>query len=252
MLAPLGKSLLVGVGHSASHGMNLHRSLEVCKRSGGCRNPMYVGVVVTVTGWAATFGSVLAARYAVLLALVFHLRVTRFEEPWAEDTFPDRWPGYRARVPRVDPTAPSPTSRLIHEPITHPCQHRPPESRRTARPNTTASGRRPARNSTYASGSAVLHIAALRNQARRRAGRPGTPRGYGVGVSAWPVGRWQLVSKPTRPTTFRGLDLAGNGSLRPVTAGSGTKISLYVLCRRGNATLNPHRTRSDWMDLIAA
>ena len=71
-----------------------------------CRNPMYMGVVATVVGWAVMLRSVLLAVYASLLAVVFHQRVVRFEEPWAADNFPDDWPSYRAEVPRWIPRRP--------------------------------------------------------------------------------------------------------------------------------------------------
>ncbi|MDH4170729.1 MAG: isoprenylcysteine carboxylmethyltransferase family protein [Acidimicrobiia bacterium] len=70
---------------------------------GVCRNPMYIGVITTVAGWATTFRSPTVAAYACVLAAVLHLRVIRFEEPWAEQSFPDTWPTYRERVPRWFP-----------------------------------------------------------------------------------------------------------------------------------------------------
>lgn len=65
-----------------------------------CRNPMYVGVLLTVLGWSKTFRSPFVLGYAILVALVFHLRVLHHEEPWAERTFGDDWHDYRAHVPR--------------------------------------------------------------------------------------------------------------------------------------------------------
>lgn len=65
-----------------------------------CRNPMYVGVLTLVVGWALLFGSALVASYAVFLALGFHVRVLRHEEPWLQSRFPNAWPAYRASVPR--------------------------------------------------------------------------------------------------------------------------------------------------------
>lgn len=65
-----------------------------------CRNPMYVGVLLTIAGHAWTLGSALVAGYAALFAAVFHVRVVTFEERWAERTFPEDWPAYRANVPR--------------------------------------------------------------------------------------------------------------------------------------------------------
>lgn len=67
------------------------------------RNPMYIGVLVVVAGWAVTFRSPLVALYVSLLALGFHLRVVLHEESWAVDTFGDEWTRYRGHVPRWIP-----------------------------------------------------------------------------------------------------------------------------------------------------
>lgn len=67
------------------------------------RNPMYIGVLVVVAGWAATFRSPLTAAYAFVLVLGFHVRVLVHEEPWAEATFGDEWRRYRGHVPRWVP-----------------------------------------------------------------------------------------------------------------------------------------------------
>jgi len=64
------------------------------------RNPMYVGVLTLVGGWAVLFWSWRLAAYAVLLALAFHLRVLLHEEPWLAAQFPDEWQRYRAQVRR--------------------------------------------------------------------------------------------------------------------------------------------------------
>jgi protein-S-isoprenylcysteine O-methyltransferase Ste14 len=67
------------------------------------RNPMYVGVIVLVTGWSLLSGSRQLAIYVLVLVVVFHLRVLLFEEPWLARTFPDAWQTYRASVPRWIP-----------------------------------------------------------------------------------------------------------------------------------------------------
>ena len=64
------------------------------------RNPMYVGVLVILAGWAAGFRSLALAIYAVIVAIAFHLRVLQHEEPWLERTFGGAWQRYRAAVPR--------------------------------------------------------------------------------------------------------------------------------------------------------
>jgi protein-S-isoprenylcysteine O-methyltransferase Ste14 len=64
------------------------------------RNPMYVGVVVILLGWAIGYRSWPLALYAVAVLVAFHLRVVFNEEPWAARTFGDDWVRYRSRVPR--------------------------------------------------------------------------------------------------------------------------------------------------------
>ncbi len=71
------------------------------------RNPMYVGVLALVAGWAVFFRSPLVAAYTALLFLVFHIRVVAHEEPWLESTFGETWDEYRKHVrrwlPRIGP-----------------------------------------------------------------------------------------------------------------------------------------------------
>jgi protein-S-isoprenylcysteine O-methyltransferase Ste14 len=67
------------------------------------RNPMYVGVLVLVMGWALAAGSPAAAIYDVLLAVGFHIRVVTREEPWLSRQFTTQWTGYAAAVPRWRP-----------------------------------------------------------------------------------------------------------------------------------------------------
>jgi len=64
------------------------------------RNPMYVGVLLILVGWATGFRTPALAIYAVVVAILFHLRVLVHEEPWLARTFPGEWPAYRSRVPR--------------------------------------------------------------------------------------------------------------------------------------------------------
>jgi protein-S-isoprenylcysteine O-methyltransferase Ste14 len=67
------------------------------------RNPMYLGVLLLVSGWALLSGSSALLAYDVVLALAFHARVTLFEEPWLARSFPDEWRTYAASVPRWMP-----------------------------------------------------------------------------------------------------------------------------------------------------
>lgn len=64
------------------------------------RNPMYVAVLTVVAGWATLFGSWRLLAYAALLAVAFHLRVVRHEEPWLAAQFGEAWQRYRAHVRR--------------------------------------------------------------------------------------------------------------------------------------------------------
>lgn len=64
------------------------------------RNPMYVAVLLILTGWAIAFQSAMLGIYAGLMAVGFHLRVVLAEEPWLARTHGDAWTVYRSRVPR--------------------------------------------------------------------------------------------------------------------------------------------------------
>lgn len=64
------------------------------------RNPMYVGVLLILAGWAIVFWSAALAIYAALVAVAVHLRVLLHEEPFLARTQPAAWAPYRARVRR--------------------------------------------------------------------------------------------------------------------------------------------------------
>lgn len=64
------------------------------------RNPMYVGVLLIVAGWAVGFRSLPLGIYSAALGLGFHLRILFHEEPWLARTFGADWDAYRAQVPR--------------------------------------------------------------------------------------------------------------------------------------------------------
>ena len=64
------------------------------------RNPMYVGVLFVLTGWALAYRSLALAAYATLVAVGFHLRVVLAEEPWLAGVFGPEWQAYRKAVPR--------------------------------------------------------------------------------------------------------------------------------------------------------
>jgi protein-S-isoprenylcysteine O-methyltransferase Ste14 len=64
------------------------------------RNPMYVSVVTLIMGWSLLFTSPILICYAVSLAIGFHIRVLRYEEPWLNSQFGSEWQQYNARVNR--------------------------------------------------------------------------------------------------------------------------------------------------------
>ena len=67
------------------------------------RNPMYVGVLLIIAGWSLWRASPVLAAYWVLMATVFHLRVTRIEEPWLAQQFNSEWENYASQVHRWIP-----------------------------------------------------------------------------------------------------------------------------------------------------
>lgn len=64
------------------------------------RNPMYLAVILILSGWAVGFGSRALWIYTLGTAFVFHLRVVFGEEPWLERTHGETWLEYRRRVAR--------------------------------------------------------------------------------------------------------------------------------------------------------
>lgn len=68
------------------------------------RNPMYIGVLLLVTGWSLAAGSPLVGIYGAALAIGFHLRVVFGEEPALRRTFGKEWDRYAASVSRWFPT----------------------------------------------------------------------------------------------------------------------------------------------------
>jgi protein-S-isoprenylcysteine O-methyltransferase Ste14 len=64
------------------------------------RNPMYVGVLLLVLGWASYLSSAMLAAYMVVLAIGFHIRVLTYEEPWLKSQFGEEWETYTASVLR--------------------------------------------------------------------------------------------------------------------------------------------------------
>jgi protein-S-isoprenylcysteine O-methyltransferase Ste14 len=64
------------------------------------RNPMYMGVLAIVAGEALFFTSIALVVYALALLVLFHLRVTLYEEPALKRLFGESFDDYCRRVPR--------------------------------------------------------------------------------------------------------------------------------------------------------
>jgi protein-S-isoprenylcysteine O-methyltransferase Ste14 len=67
------------------------------------RNPMHVGVLTVLCAWALSSGTLWSWVWAALVAVAFHVRVVRWEEPRPARTFGAQWRAYRERVPRWRP-----------------------------------------------------------------------------------------------------------------------------------------------------
>ena len=70
------------------------------------RNPMYIGVLLLLAGWAVCWRSVTLAIYACAVAAGFHLRVVFFEEPRLRREFGDEFIEYAKSVSRWVPRIP--------------------------------------------------------------------------------------------------------------------------------------------------
>jgi protein-S-isoprenylcysteine O-methyltransferase Ste14 len=57
-------------------------------------------VLLILFGWAAAFKSHAHFAYALVMCVIFHLRVVYFEEPWLEETHAREWTNYRMHVNR--------------------------------------------------------------------------------------------------------------------------------------------------------
>lgn len=64
------------------------------------RNPMYVGVLAVISGWALLFRAGSLVLYAALVATVFHLFVVLYEERHLQRTFGPGYDAYCAQVGR--------------------------------------------------------------------------------------------------------------------------------------------------------
>jgi protein-S-isoprenylcysteine O-methyltransferase Ste14 len=64
------------------------------------RNPMYLGVLTVIFGWAVLYRSAAIAAYAVAVAFCFSLFVMLYEEPRLRELFGSEYDQYCTEVPR--------------------------------------------------------------------------------------------------------------------------------------------------------
>lgn len=64
------------------------------------RNPMYIGVLTVILGWAVLFEAPSLLLYAFALGAGFHLFVVLYEEPHLRKIFGDEYVRYCSRVGR--------------------------------------------------------------------------------------------------------------------------------------------------------
>ncbi len=67
------------------------------------RNPMYVGVLLVIAGWAVLFGFGAVLRYGAAVAVAFHLFVVLVEEPLLRRRFGEAYDAYCRAVRRWVP-----------------------------------------------------------------------------------------------------------------------------------------------------
>ncbi|MGQ0648998.1 MAG: methyltransferase family protein [Gemmatimonadaceae bacterium] len=80
------------------------------------RNPMYVAVLLILSGWALAFESRGLWIYTAAVAVGFHVRVVLAEEPFLARTHGEQWTAYRSRVPRWLFSLRAPTAGQDHRP----------------------------------------------------------------------------------------------------------------------------------------
>jgi len=70
------------------------------------RNPMYVGVLTVILGWALLFRAAELVLYALAVGTCFHLFIVAYEEPHLAGTFGSQYHAYRSQVARWLPRPP--------------------------------------------------------------------------------------------------------------------------------------------------
>jgi len=64
------------------------------------RNPMYVGVLTVILGWAVLFQAAAVVLYVLLVGTCFHLFIVLYEERHLQKEFGGEYEDYRSRVRR--------------------------------------------------------------------------------------------------------------------------------------------------------
>ena len=64
------------------------------------RNPMYLGVLILILAWAASFKAIILLVYMLIVGLAFHTFVILYEEPHLRKLFGESYFNYCTRVPR--------------------------------------------------------------------------------------------------------------------------------------------------------
>ncbi|MCG8456937.1 MAG: isoprenylcysteine carboxylmethyltransferase family protein [Holophagales bacterium] len=68
------------------------------------RNPMYLGVLAVISGWALLYRSHQLVLYALGVATMFHLFIVLYEEPHLRKVFGEEYELYREITPRWLPS----------------------------------------------------------------------------------------------------------------------------------------------------
>ncbi len=77
------------------------------------RNPMYLGVLTVLLGWALAYGTPTLLLYTLLLATGFQLFILLYEEPHLRKTFGREYEDYCGRVNRWWPKPPAGAERTL-------------------------------------------------------------------------------------------------------------------------------------------
>jgi len=64
------------------------------------RNPMYVGVLTVIAGWAVFYRAANLLVYALVVGICFHLFVVLYEERHLTEAFGSQYDAYRTQVAR--------------------------------------------------------------------------------------------------------------------------------------------------------